>query len=702
MDTKNTNDKKTLFTFLTSLFGFRKKGSVSGGVKDNIEFVKVDLDSDLRTTQAKIERVFKTKMTQRLEELFNSWLTDTTDTYDSLRDRHARLSQLDFAVMNDPFLGFAAELYADEATQLDEINGKLITVDCADSRMQRRMYDLMEQWGITQNRVRSAIYNLVLYGDAFWANKVTDKGVLRIIPLDVYQVRERLEFNPTRVASDLSFKKGNFQNYVNRNQKLKILMDIIEEEANDEFADLFDKKLFGFVLTDDLVVPPWNITHFRLNHEQSPFYPFGTPVFLKALAPFRQLNATMILQSLARAMSFPVTVYEVTTHEGMDEATQFERVNEVREEYENIGDTSPGSDAYSVNTKLWVPKGLVNLTMHTPNIDLNAIGDLEMLENRVAIASGIPRGYLANEFGNFGVSAISLIEQYKPFARRVFTAQSAFLEGLSNLFRLHFAITGEFDFRESFVLSLKFPASEGSQEKLDAKKRSLELTGDVLDLISNVIGMVDEPIPLDILRDILKKFSFLSDDDINKWIKKYAKKPDQNKADFSSVSSGGGSSGFSAPSGGMESPGEESPEPEGTQPTSPPEEGGSEEPSPEGGEETVPPEEEEVGEERPEESFHTIQQRIREEKLIKRYIESRKVIYEGILEKFKAYEELNINNRHYKYTGIPADMDPMFKTVEYIYRGKGNRERIVEDTLKWEVVKDSITLPDEIFENDEE
>ena len=572
---KSDSGRARFFRGLTQLFGFRRGSQAKHPGAENMQFVKEDANSELRIAQAKIGKTFKTKLVGKLEELFNSWLTDTTDTYKILEDRNKRISELEFAIANDPFLSMAADLYADEASQLD-VTGQLVQIDCADIRMKEKMEDLLEQWGVTQNRIRSAAYNLAAFGDAFWSNKVTKNGVVRIVPIGIHQVKERLEFNPVQVQTDISLRKG-YITAINRSAKLQALFDTMENEENEEFADLFDTRLFGFAIDDDMVVPPWAITHFRLNSDQSEFAPMGRPIFLKALAPFRQCNATMVLQSLARVMAFPVTVYNVKTAPGMDEALQFDKINQVREEYENIGDTGAGSEAFSVNTKIWAPEGLLRMEMHSPNIDISATQDIEMYQDRIAIASGVPKGYLVQEWGGFGNSAISLVEQFKPFARRVFTVQSAVLDSLSNLFRLHFAITGEFDYREPFVLSLKFPNEESSDQRMAAKTNSLELSKNVLSSVASIVGAINDPLPPEVIKDILTKFSFLDPEDIKKWIKPNPNQVQSSKEEpeeFGGDTGGGSLGGGGAMGGGTEDLGGEdvsSPD-EGTMPG--PEEGG--------------------------------------------------------------------------------------------------------------------------------
>jgi len=711
--TKQSNTKSDRTKFIgniSKLFGFQKKASKDG--RSNIQFVKVDPDSNMSVAQSKIGKIMNTKMGSRLEEYFNSWLNETTDTIGTLQDRFKRISELEFAINNDPFLGMSVDLMADEATQLDQ-QDKLIMIDCANLRMKQRMEELLNQWSVTQSRVRSAMYNLAGYGDAFWSNKVTKNGVVRINPIDVRQILDRLEFNPVRVASDISLKQG-FLSALSRDNRLQMLMDALEDEAQEEFADLFDSKLFGFVVANDLVVPPWNITHFRLSHEQSDFAPFGKPFLLKALAPFRQANATMTLQSLARIMNFPVTTYEVATTPGMDSAQQFERVNDAREQYENIGVTGNNSETYSTNTKMWLPKGLVELKVLSPNIDLNAIGDLELYQDRVVVASGVPKGYLVPDWGGFGVSGISLTEQFKPFARKVFTLQSAFLEGLTNLFRLHFAITGEFDYFEPFVLSMKFPNSEVSNDRINAKQASLDLSKSVIDTVADVIGSLNDPLPPEIVQDILTKFSFLDPEDIKKWIRvRTTKSQGENTPDesgmgggsFGGGSSGGSSGGDDFGGGGIDDTSEDE-DIEGSPDASEIDDAqfdvgdmgdmeGGENVS-EGDIDSAQFDTEEIDTSEPEappqktpnnESYEAFtKKRLSEARVIeltKRFNKATPIIYNKIIKDFGRFDEIVSNKRHYKYSAPDYSSETMLKVLKNLHDGATpSRSRSLKETIE--------------------
>lgn len=527
--------KNTFVNRLNSLFGFatlrpnQRRDAKTSIEKDyGLKFVKVDLDNQAyRISNAALGRVYDSEMfSSHLEKLFTSYLNETQCSYDDIIDRQKRIDELSYLYYNDVMCSRVVHLCADEATQID-MQDRIISVESPNANFTNRTYELLSQWGADiQQRVWQACFDIELYGEAFWAHKITQRGVDHIKPIKVQEVVERLEFDPIRMADYLSHLNGNDFLQKGRSEKLKKLMDILSSDKSIEeaesLADMFDTKLLGYELKDGIVVPPWLITHFRFNADNSSFAPYGMPPLLNCLAPFHQLYTTMALQGLARSMAFPLMLYKVKTTPGLRPGQAMELVDEVRSEYENIGVTpmSVGNEVYTINSKMWIADGLLDVQVIDSKIDFDFVGDIELYQDRVAIAAGVPKAYLDQEYGGFGNSAISLVEQYKPFARHVFSIQSTFLQGLGELIRLHYAITGEFDYNTPFILSMRFPAEEMSSDKEERRTASIELSTSIVDLIHSVLGIPEEdPLPQDIILDILNKYSFLDPTDTEKWLR---------------------------------------------------------------------------------------------------------------------------------------------------------------------------------------
>ena len=524
----------SLFTKrLSSVYGYqaieRKDAQTNFERNNQLRFVKVDLDNPAyRIQQAALGSIYRsTSLATPLEKYLERWMEETNLCYSDIYERQERLKELAFAVYNDPYLSQSCTLTADEATQLDDQN-RLMSVESNSVAFVNKCYELFAQWGLTQQRVRAVCYDIQRYGEALWAHRVTERGVERIIPLRPRALQERLEFSPARMAEYIQDVEGNMKAQQSRRTKLQSLIDLLTkrtgevDDLGENFADTFDTKLLGFEFADGIIVPPWLITHFRYQADTTEFFPYGTPPLLMALAPFQQAHATMALQGLARHMSFPVQVYKVKQTEGLGPASAFEITNTVREEYDNIGVTprSNSLEVYTINTKIWLPDGLVDFEVRSAQVDMDFVGDLEMYNDRVAYAAGVPKGYIDQEFGGFGQSGIALMEQYKPFARHVYTIQSAFLEGLGQLLRLHFAITGEFDYNTPFVLSMRFPAEDFGEEKMAARTASIDLANSIIEMLQAVLGLEEgEALPEDVVSSILSKYTFLDPTDLTRWMR---------------------------------------------------------------------------------------------------------------------------------------------------------------------------------------
>jgi hypothetical protein len=514
---------------LSAIFGYRvpNKAKTDFGRKYGLEFVEVDLNNDLyRIKQASIGNIFKSQgLSTQLQRYFDAYTKETMISYDNIVERQQRLNELRFAYYNCEFINRAVKLCADEATQLDQQN-RIISVESSNLGFVQRVYELLTKWGVTQDRIHAACFDIELYGEAFWTQKVTMSGVEKIIPIGPAIIQERLEFNAMKMAEFLAQRDGWSKANVARNAKIQTLIDQYKNNKNMDFsenyAEMFETKLLGFELHDGIVFPPWAISHFRYDADNSEFFPYGRPPLLGCLAPFNQVAATMALQGLARSMSLPVTLYKVKTTPGGDPARVFDDVNTVREEYDNIGTraSSNGLEVYTVNTKIWIPDGLLDVEVKASESQIDFTGDIELYMDRVATASGIPKAYLDQEFGGFGNSGISLVEQYKPFARHVYTIQSVFLQGLGQLIRLHFAITGEYDYNTPFLLSMRFPANEMGEEQRNARTASLELTSSIMEMLQAALGLEDgEPLPEDVVTDIMSKYTFLDPTEIQRWIR---------------------------------------------------------------------------------------------------------------------------------------------------------------------------------------
>lgn len=535
---KSEIQRKSFTQRLSAIFGWRsidkEKATTEFEKNSGLRFVKVDVgNSAFQIKHAALGNVFKNqKLSSNVNRLFNAYLDETAFTYSSIEERQKRLSELRFAVSNDPFLKRTCQLVADEATQLDD-QDRLITVTAENVLFANRCYELFAQWGITQQRISAVCKSLEMYGEALWAHRIGYKGIEKIIPLSVFSLSERLEFSAQHMSEIMAqLKNGDGMNKSRRTKIEKLMGEINNDKEfinglNEDYADQFDTKLLGFEMEGGEVVPPWIITHFRYMPDDNEFFPYGYPPLLLALPEFKQAFSLKLLQGLARESSFPVQFYQVKQTEGVGVETAFETTDTVRQEYENIGVTAASNsiEVYTVNTKIWAPEGLLDMKIFESKVDFNFIDDIVNAEKNVAIAAGVPMPYLTGGMSSSEstvqiASGIALAEQYKPFGRHVYSIQTSFLEELGKLIRLHFAITGEFDYNTPFVLSMRFPAEEASADKRESRAASLDMTQQIMELLQTTLGLEEgETLPEDVIIDIMSKYSFLDTTDIERWVR---------------------------------------------------------------------------------------------------------------------------------------------------------------------------------------
>lgn len=502
----------TFINKMLALFGSREyKGSI---VPDN----------PLLSGKRKGPRGLKLPENTPLSLLWNFFLTEQYDTYETLKNRMNRYTDIDFAVKNNTLIQAAADLYADEATQCD-VSGDPVRVN-AKSDVVAAIEDCFDQWGINQQTVRESIYNKVVFGDAFDANDIDEKeGIRGVTQLSVWDVADRLEFDPSKLLEHLKFYANN--DGVSPAAKIQSLMSDLTKDSQNP-SDYFKKYLLGFELKGGQMVSPWAITHYRTFSMLREFSPWGRSQFINVLPGFRQLMSAEGLMEVARASSFPRDFYAVETEPGSTSTEKWEALEEFSEQLDNAGLYDGSKEIPSIGSRLIVPKDLVDYQQLDTNLDLDKIADVEYLRDNLVIGLFIPKGYLIIDQGGWGVSGQSLLQQFKPFGRKVFSHQSDYLAGLTEKIKLHFAITGQFEGWDTpFELLMDFPVVEESSERTQHKAEELTLAKDTIDSIKDVLGV--DIVPPEIVKDAFGMMTSLPQDKIDYYVNKLMKANDNQQ-----------------------------------------------------------------------------------------------------------------------------------------------------------------------------
>lgn len=457
------------------------------------------------------------KFPDRIQKLFNYFVQSTTDRADSIKNRFQRYKDLSFMRYNSPVVGRAIKMYAFETTQADAQNN-IINVITKDDKLTKYIYKFLNDVGISEQLITDVAYNLALYGDSFWINSIENNRITAVTPISVFDVKDRLEFNASRVYEEMQKKSAMFTRAINRQRSLQLLADLLNEE-NLDYAKYFQTYLFGFVLNEDLVLPPWGVTHFRLFSTESEFYPYGRPLVMESLAPFRNLKSLEVLQQMARTMNFPTEVFEVKKDENMTGSDTWDAINEARMNYLNLNLlTEADKEDNSIGRMIWTHEGLLTYSQNSAGIRLDDIADIELAKEDLVGSTDIPISFLIPDKGSFGNSGISLVQQYKPLARTVYMIQSAILEEISNLIKMQFLLTNEYPVETNFELEMRYPVLEETSDRQRAKSDNVRFITDLISTISDSAGLDrNEKLPPKIILDIFSKYSFIDTQDLIFW-----------------------------------------------------------------------------------------------------------------------------------------------------------------------------------------
>jgi hypothetical protein len=506
---------ENLLSRIQTFFGFKTKKTSSyvGGV---------DVEPVERGSGKRL------KIPTFLDAAWNWWMRELHDSSKTLNKRNERIADLSYMRYNDGIISAAAELYADESVNA-ESQKEVLGIVSKDAGVEKAVRQLISQWGWSQSKIRSVCDSIAFFGEGFTQDTVSPtEGITAMTPLHVTEIANRLEFSASNATKELK-KVSRIGGKTNRDMISK-LFDVADA-LSVEYSQMYEKILFGFALTNGDIVPPWAVTHFRLQTTDPEFTPWGKSLFIYTVSIFRSLLASKNLMGIARVASLPREVFKVTT-ENTNPAEQWMRVQEAMEQYKNFSESMQTKEEFTTGSQVWTIANSVEFSLEGGESRLGDIKDVELLRDEEIISTAIPKGYLVVDRASFGSSGQALLQQHKPFGRRVFSVQSAFLEGLTEKIKLHFMITNQFDKENTdFSLTMNFPAVEESRDRLSAKQDAFALANTIINGIKDTLG-IDGPLPVEVIKSILGQLSFLTSDQIDDWVMKAYKDEEKRQKEL--------------------------------------------------------------------------------------------------------------------------------------------------------------------------
>lgn len=450
------------------------------------------------------------------KQLWNLWKSQVSQVY-QFEDRLKQYQEMDNSYNNIALIARATDLLSDEITQVDT-NDNLLMIQSPNNKLQVFLEKFIEKIGLVDYLPASA-FNLVKYGDHYWTPVFSKTGIEELLMIDPYDVTDRIEFTPHEVERNLSNRGvSNIFKSMTTDSKLQGLISSILEEK--DYSSFFRSYLFGFQV-GSYILPPWRCIHLRNFQTSSFFAPFGTPAFIQSLASAKIYEMALGLQMISRQMKFPVDLYKLSFPNTMASTDKMEQAFEFLRQWENSGLGNTKSENPGIGERKITIKDLFEYEQIVPNIDLGRIDDIELLRDDIIISTGIPRNFIDPNNGSFGNSGISLTEQFKPFARRVYKYQSIILKAIKDLMYIHVIQSKQFELKDiEFMISMPYPESQANNEIIDSQKNQFELANSILDGLKERLGG-EIAIPTDVIKDVYKKLLPYTSKETDSWIDRF-------------------------------------------------------------------------------------------------------------------------------------------------------------------------------------
>lgn len=545
-----TSSRLGIFQRLASFFGFSlntqgsKKDRKEGSVKDfNIipnQPKNQYVDQKPSEALKDIENINYQDMSSTVQDLFDSWMSDTQNTYANINERIDRLNALTYMIDNQSYIKAAVILTANAVA--DTSSEEVFSVISEDEEWADETNTLIKDiWKINSQTLYDLAYNLEVYGEAFQGLEVLSSGVSSVEILKPTEIAEKLVFKPLEVSNFYSQMKGSgsstgftvnlgsmSQNYMQTNtnfnftpkqniykSKDDLLKQYIENITDTSSNEMFKTHLLGYRLPNDQMVAPWQIQHYVFGEHSSEFYPYGDPPLLSCLSAFKQAQRAAGLEDIRKMLSLPFTQYKVKTG-GTSIGKAFDIVNTVKERYENVGLTqeTSGLEGPSLTSNIWTSDDLVTVDRQTGDSTTTegTVSEQKYLDSKIGICTFVPKSYIDPSSESFQMSGAALAQLFTPFRYQVENIRKIIVKGMMDLIELHYAIQNKKV--PNYVLTIN-SISINSNESVNS---SLQQADAVLEAVAGLLGVEITELPKSVKKDILTKYGSLSSEELNKWL----------------------------------------------------------------------------------------------------------------------------------------------------------------------------------------
>jgi hypothetical protein len=397
----------------------------------------------------------------RFQRMYGTGLTAYSGMGQVLQATRLELFRDYEAMDTDSIISSALDIYADECTAKDEFEDTL-TISTTNDQIHKVLHNLFYDIMNIEFNLWPWVRNTLKYGDFFLHLNITEKfGITNVEPISAYEmIREEGTDpeNPNKVIFKRDFTVGMINSST-------VYRKDVEEYDNYEIA------------------------HFRLLNDTN-FLPYGRSLLEPARKVWKQLTLmedAMLIHRIMRAPDkriFKIDIGNIPPNEV--DAFMEAMVNKMKKVPfidESTGDYNLKYNMQNILEDFYLPvRGQESGTSieTTPGLQMDAIPDIEYLQNRMLGSLKIPKAYLG--FLEDTTGKASLASQDFRFARTIERVQKIVVSELTKIAIVHLYAQGFTDEEiVDFSLKLTPPSTYYEREKLELWTSKSTLAGDLVE-----------------------------------------------------------------------------------------------------------------------------------------------------------------------------------------------------------------------------
>jgi hypothetical protein len=463
-----------------------------------------------------------------LSELTPSEINTMNDlnTFRQLSSDRETQYQIFDEMEEDTTISSALEIYADDSTQYNTNNGKIIWAESDDNNAAEFANHLITLLRLNEN-AWSQVYSLCHYGDLY---------------LETFQEGDEDKSDPL-------FQNTSPNNINLNKQSSHKLASYIEQVSNP--AEVFDivkhGKTVGFVRvpasttkdnttsaplsvsTTETVYDPRKFVHIYINSNPTRVPETITLQFknkannpdpskvssstdnivhtysvrrgksvladiYKTYQEIKLMEDSLLLNRITRSSIIRIMQVEVGDMNKSGVANMLKRLKQMMEQRNIVNKTdgtfkslaSPGP----VDNIIYVPtrngKGVITTNNVGGDVDVKGISDVDYFSNKLYGGIKIPKGFLGQDSQEGSLSAgTSLTKLDARYARTIKRVQNSYIQGITNLINIFAIDRGMSGYVNRFTIKMQSPATTEDSERDESFGTKTDIVGDILNLIDS-------------------------------------------------------------------------------------------------------------------------------------------------------------------------------------------------------------------------